>query len=177
MIDGSRMDTLTEGVSCGRISDDTITGDSVTVRSVFGIEGVTVIEELGLRRIMNHTTPHSTISKTTTPPIIIISEEAHIDATHFDHSFCLNTRSRNPISSFPIFIPNVTFRRSDSVPPRAESSCTSILIEIISQILGYARNAPSEIPCSANIAGGNIESFLIDSHISRVEPERFESLF
>lgn len=144
--EGIEVTTVTGIVSCGRISDDIITGDSVTVRSVFGIEGATVIEELGLRRIMNHTTPHSTISKITTPPIIIISDEVHIGDTHFDHSFCLNTRSRNPISSSPIFILNVTFRRSDSVPPRAESSCTSILIEIISQILGYVRNDSSGIP-------------------------------
>jgi hypothetical protein len=123
-------------VSCGIIRDDTITGDSTTIQSVLGIDGILSTEILGLRHIINHVTQPRIIISTTTPPIIIMSDEANIDDTVLVHSFCLNTRSRNPISSSPIFIPNVTFRRSDSVPPRAESSCIIMLIDNISHTFG-----------------------------------------
>ncbi len=169
MTGDSEMGIITGDVSCG-ITDGGTLGNSV-------VDKAATVDIFDLRRIMNHAPPPRIINKITTPPIIIISDETPMVVIHFEPSACLNTRSRNPISSFPIFIPNVTFRRSDSVPPRAESSCTIIFIEIISPTLGNARNTSRGTPCSVRIADGNVGSFLIDSHISRVEPERLESFF
>ena len=98
-----------------------------------------------------------------------------------DQSACLNTRSLNPISSFHIFIPKVTFRRSDSIPPRAASSCTRRFTDMISDIFEKVRKSSSGIHSVERSVDGKLGSFLRDSHISRVEPVRplslLESIF
>jgi len=111
------------------------------------------------------------------PPTIIIVLFIHIDIAHFPHSICLNTRNWNPISSFPIFIPNVIFRRSDSSLLRALSSCTMTLSEMISDMYANERNRSSDTHSGVRSADGKVGSFLRFSHISRVEPVRLVSFF
>lgn len=125
------------------------------------------------RRIATYTIPQSNESHPTTSAITQISENPPIPEDHMEPSPSRNTRSRNPISSSPIFIPNVTLRKRESCPAKIVSRCTIILNERISQIFGSPKNVSIGTHPEPRISFGKLVSLLIFSHICRVVPERF----
>lgn len=78
----------------------------------------------------------------------------------------------NPISSFPIFIPNTTLRRSDSVPWNALSSWMIRLSARISEKALFEKNISGLVPLEVRRSFGKDGFFFSVFHRSRDEPER-----
>lgn len=95
------------------ISVETIAGESSTVASLTVLSTCWAGMIAFLCRIINTIPIPITHKNMISPSIIQISGEPD-NANVFPHSFSRNIWSLNPISSSPIFIPKVTFRKSDS---------------------------------------------------------------
>ena len=162
-------------VCCGTIRVETITGDSSIIASLVELSTCWAGMIAFLCRVINTITIPITHKNIISPSIIQISEEPD-NANVFPPSFSRNIWSLNPISSSPIFIPKVTFRKSDSDHSIALLSCTCRFNERISATFLRDKSSSSGTHFSVNIAWGNVFSFLMASHASNEAPESEESL-